>query len=84
MLKIMKRGLYKKALFLVSAYIVCWLVGYVLINQDINLALAFDYFIQAWGFNGFVRPMYVWWASNVLFIVVAIIYLIIIRRSGRE
>ena len=80
----MKNGMYKTALFLAIAYLVCWLIIYVLINKDLNIGLAFEYFTQAWSFNGFVRPMYIWWLSNLLFIVTAITYFVIKRRGTRE
>jgi len=83
-IKMNKKGIYKKALFLVPAYIFCWLLMYVFINQDINIALAAEFFIQAWSFNGFVRPMYVWWLSNALFVVVAIVYFVINPRGSSE
>ncbi len=79
-----KKRIYKKILFLVPGYIVCWLLMYVFINQDINLTLAAEYFVQAWTFNGFVRPMYVWWLSNALFVVVVVVYFVINRRGTSE
>lgn len=77
-------GIYKKVLFLLPTYAVCWLFMYLLTNQDLNLELAAEYFIQAWSFNGFVRPMYIWWLSNALFVVVATVYLVTNREGSRE
>ena len=72
--------MYRKILIIIPVYILCWLVMYVFINQDLNIALAFEYFIQAWSFNGFVKPMSIWWLSNILFIVAVIIK----RRGANE
>jgi len=77
-----KNEIFRKALFLIPAYLICWLLMYGLVNQDMNLGLAAEYFVQAWSFNGFVRPMYIWWLSNALFVVVAIVYFVINRRGS--
>lgn len=78
------KGVYKSALFLISAYIVCWLFIYVLINQDLNVFMAYEYFILAWSFNGLERPMFIWMLSNALFIPTAITYFIIKRKGSRN
>ena len=75
---------YRMALFLIPAYLVCWLLMYGFVNQDMNLGLAAEYFIQAWSFKGFVRPTYIWWLSNALFVVVAIVYFVVNRRGSSE
>ena len=79
-----RNGKYRKALFLVLAYLGCWLLMHVFINQDLNLVLAAEYFVQAWSFNGFVRPTYIWWLSNPLFVVVVIVYFITDRLRSSE
>ncbi len=75
---------YKNISLFISAYVACWFLGYVVINRDANLFLALEYFYQAWSLKGFVRPMYVWWLSNSLFIGIAILYLFFQRRSAHE
>jgi len=72
----------KKLLFLAIVYIFTWFISYVFINQDINLVLALDYFVQAWSFNGLERPMFVWFIYNALFILIVIAYLVIARRRN--
>jgi len=72
----------KKVLFLAIVYIFTWVFSYVFINQDINLALAIDYFVQAWSFNGLERPMFVWFICNTLLILIVIAYLVITRRRS--
>ena len=49
-----------------------------------NIGLAIEYFIQAWSFNGLVRPMYIWWLSNALFIAAVIIYFLVKKRGARK
>ena len=77
------KGIYKSALFLVTAYVTCWVLIYVLINQDLNMILAYEYFIMAWSFNGFIRPTYIWLLSNALFIVIVFTYFVIRRKGAR-
>lgn len=57
---------------------------YVLINQNLNVGLAFEYLTQAWSFSGFVKPMYIWWLSNALFIATVIIYTLVRKRGANE
>ncbi len=75
----MKKGIHKPLLLLVPVYLFYWLLSYVIINQDLNITLAYEYFILAWSFDGLARPMYVWWLSGVLFIFTAITYMV--KRS---
>ena len=81
---LMTKEIYKDRFCLFLAYVACWLLAYAAINQDFNLALVFEYLVQAWSFGGLVRPMYIWWLSNAIFIVVAVLYLAIKRRRPRE
>lgn len=78
----MDKVITNKILFLVLVYIFAWVISYVFINQDINLVLALDYFVQAWSFNGLERPMFVWFICNTLFVFIVITYLVIKRRRN--
>ncbi len=52
-------------------------------NQDLDVGLAVEYFVQAWTFSGLVRPLYVWFAGNGVF-AVAVITLILCRMRAKN
>ena len=56
-----------RVLLIVGTYLICWILAYVLVNGDLNLKYIYEYFVAAWTFNGFVRPMYTWIVSVIIF-----------------
>ncbi len=74
----------KFILFLTVAYVISWFIGYIAVNQDLNIGLASEYFLQAWTFNGLARPMYVWWLSNGLFVLVATALWLVQKHAQKQ
>jgi hypothetical protein len=54
-------------------YLVCWQAMYILVNQDFNILMSFDYFFMAWTFSAGERPFFIWFFSIVIFLVVVLI-----------
>lgn len=80
----MEKGeVFKKILLLIIAYLVCWLIAYFFVNQDLNFARAYQYFVMAWSFQDLALPKKVWWISNAMTLVVVILYFIRQRRRWR-
>ena len=74
----------KKVLIFLFIYLVCWALSYVIVNQDFNIELLVDYFVLAWTFDGFVRPVYTWILSLLLFLPIVAIYWFVARKKGRD
>ena len=70
-----------KILWFSVIYLACWIFSYVLINGDVNIKYMVEYFISAWSFNGFIRPLYTWIFSLVIFFPVIGIIFFIERRK---
>ncbi len=68
----------------IAIYLVCWVLAYLIVNQDINLGLMMEYFVLAWTFDGFVRPFYTWAFSLLLLAPIAAVYRFILIRKERE
>jgi hypothetical protein len=68
----------------VTAYAICWIGAYALVNGDLDGKLIVQYFVLAWTGNGFVRPTFTWLISLVAFSTVVVVWWILARRCGRR
>ncbi len=63
----MNKSIINKISLYLVIYLVCWVLSYVIVNNDFNINHMLEYFKLAWSFNGFVRPMYTLMLSLIMF-----------------
>jgi hypothetical protein len=81
----MNKNIITKLLLHFLFYLVCWILSYVMVNNDFNINLMVEYFKLAWSFNGFVRPTYTLILSLIIFLpITGIIYFISKKTNNNE
>jgi hypothetical protein len=64
------------------AWTACFAVMFMLRGDTVPWDLYFSYFALAWTFRGGELPVFIWLSSLVVFIPLAVLVLIAMRRGG--
>jgi len=72
----------KTLVFFLAAYFLSWVLSYVVVNGDLNIDYMWEYFVLAWTFDGFVRPVVTWLLSIVTFSVIVSVSWYAKRKKG--
>ena len=81
----MNKSIINKTLIYLAIYLVCWVLSYVMVNNDFNINHMLEYFKLAWSFNGFVRPTYTLMLSLIIFFpIIGIIYFISMKKNNAK
>ena len=78
----MNKSIISKIPTYLAIYIACWVLSYVIVNNDFNTSLMLEYFKLAWSFNGLERPTYTQIISLIIFFpTIGLIYFML-RKKG--
>ena len=81
----MNKSIINKIPTYLAIYIACWILSYVIVNNDFNVNYMLEYFKLAWSFNGLERPTYTQIISLIIFFpIVGIIYFTSRKKNNNE
>ena len=73
---------------LVGAYLVAWTLSYTLVflsrGDGLDFRYFFEYFALAWTFRAGELPGFIWFLSLAVFLLVAPLVLLVLRRRSKE